>query len=90
MNVRQRQIEDNEIRGVERCRFQSVSGVLGFQDGKAVNLKTRAKEPSYLGFVLDQENDIGWFIHRPKPSLGLGRAGQWKPWFPVPGLGLIC
>src|ERR1700737_2129089 len=94
MEVRQSQVEDDEIGRVECCCLQSVSGVLGFKHREAMKFEAGAEKPPYLWFVVNQEHGVAGFIHLLngfihllKPSTrkvsSERRAGRWKPLFPV-------
>src|SRR6204780_100659 len=91
MEVRQSQIENDEIRGAECSGLQPFRGILGFEHREAVNFKARAKKPSYFRLVFDQEHDVAGFTHRFGPPIRKqsweSRAGRSKPLFPVPGRG---
>src|SRR5580704_5018827 len=88
MEVRQIQIENDEIGRAERCNLQSVGGVLGFEHRVALKFEAGAKKSPDLRLVVDQERDVAGLIHLSRPPVRKvaseeRRAGRWKPLLPV-------
>src|SRR5258708_25931333 len=90
MEVRQSQVEDDDIRRVECCGLQSLGGVLGFKHREAMKFEAGAKKSPYFRFVVNQKYGVAGFTHLRKPPTrkisSERRARRWEPSFPFLGL----
>jgi hypothetical protein len=56
VQVRQAEIEEDEVGPTERRDLQTFSGVLGLNHGETVYLKAGAQEMPDRWLIIDQEN----------------------------------
>ena len=63
MEIRQIQIKNDKVGRVECRGLQAIGGVLGLDHGEAMKFEAGTKKPPYLRFVIDQQDDVGGFIH---------------------------